>query len=104
MIPVEFISVVKKSVLKLFHNKDLIGTISNEMPDDFAFIGNIELTDKGAGYKDIFEFFSDQDKRMYLEPPFSASQLESWFVENDKGERTKIGAPAVNDKNEIWWR
>ncbi len=91
-------------MLKLFHDKDLIGTINNEVPDDFAFMGEIELTDKGAEYKDIFEFFADQDKRMYVDPPFSDNQLENWFVENEQGERTEISTPAVNDKNEIWWR
>ncbi len=91
-------------MLKLFHDKVLIGTITNETPDDFAFVGDIELTEKGAEYKDIFEFFSDQDRRMYVEPPFSDSQLENWFVENEQGERTEISTPAVNDKNEIWWR
>lgn len=91
-------------MLKLFHDKDLIGTITNEVPDDFASVGDITLTDKGTEYKDIFEFFSDQDKRMYVEPPFSNSQLENWFVENEQGERTEISTPAINDKNEIWWR
>lgn len=91
-------------MLKLFHDKDLIGTITNEMPDDFAFVGEVSLTEQGTKYKDIFEFFSDQDKRMYVEPPFSNSQLENWFVENEQGERTEISTPAVNNKNEIWWR
>lgn len=91
-------------MLKLFHNEDLIGTITNEMPDDFAFVGIIDLTDKGAEYKAIFEFFSDSGKRMYVEPPFSGSQLENWFVVNEQGERTEISTPAVNYKNEIWWR
>jgi hypothetical protein len=91
-------------MLKLFHDKDLIGTITNEMPDDFAFVGEVSLTEQGTKYKEIFEFFSDQDKRMYVDPPFSDSQLENWFVENEYGERTEISTPAVNDKNEIWWR
>jgi hypothetical protein len=91
-------------MLRLFHDKDLIGTITNEVPDDFAFVGNVELTDRGAGYKDIFEFFSKQDKRMYVDPPFSEGQLENWFVENKHGERTEISTPAINSNNEIWWR
>lgn len=91
-------------MLKLFHDRDLIGTITNEVPDDFAFVGDIVLTEQGVKYKNIFEFFADQDKRMYVEPPFSDSQLENWFVENEQGERTEISTPAVNDKNEIWWR
>lgn len=91
-------------MLKLFHDKDLIGTITNEMPDDFAFVGEVSLTEQGTKYKDVFEFFSDQDKRMYVDPPFSDSQLENWFIENEQGDRTEISTPAVNDKNEIWWR
>lgn len=91
-------------MLKLFHGNDLIGLIRNEMHDELAMVGDVDLTPQAAAYKDVFAFFNDPEKRVKEDPPFADELLENWFVEDEKGERTGIDAPAVNDKGEIWWR
>ena len=91
-------------MLNLFHGADLIGIINNEMSDELAMIGDIELTAKAADYKEVFAFFNNPEKRMSVDPPFSEHALNDWFIEDADGKRSDIAAPAVNEKGEIWWR
>lgn len=91
-------------MLKLFHGDDLIGTITNETPDELAMVGDIQLTAKAAQFKEVFAFFNDAEKRMTEDPPFADHLLENWSVEDADGKRSWIAAPAINEKNEIWWR
>lgn len=90
--------------LKLFHHNKLIGVIDNVMPDELAHVGDIALSPAAAEYKELFAFFSDDEKRWKQEPPFDAHWLSSWFIEDERGERQDIDVPLLNEKGEIWWR
>ena len=91
-------------MLKLYHGSDLIGLIRNPSQDGFEMSGEIELTPAAAAYKELFAFFTDGDKALYVEPPFEEKWLESWSVENEKGERSPIVIPGVYKDGEICWR
>lgn len=90
--------------LKLFHEDKLIGTIENPTSDELAFVGDITFTPTADGYKELFAFFNDDEKRWTVEPPFRAEWLDNWFIENEQGNRDKIAVPVINADGGIWWR
>lgn len=90
--------------LKLLHGNKLIGVIDNVMPDELAHVGDIALTPAAAEYKELFAFFTADEKRWSEEPPFEQKWLAGWTIEQESGERQEIDVPVVNGKGEIWWR
>jgi len=91
-------------MLKLFHRTELIGLIRNANQDGFEMSGEIELTPAAAAYKDVFAFFTDEQKALYEEPPFAGELLEHWSVETESGERKEIVIPGVYEDGGICWR
>ena len=92
-------------MLSLFHENILIGRIQNAVADGSALatVGDIELTEEAANYKELLEFFLDDDKRSFEDPPFSNELMENWFIEDEQGHREPIDVPLINENNEIWW-
>jgi len=76
-------------MLKLFHSSNLVCVIRNELHDELAMTGDVDLTPQAATYKDVFAFFNDPEKRTKEDPPFADELLENWFVENEDGDALK---------------
>lgn len=91
-------------MLKLYHNSDLIGLIRNYNQDGSVLSGDIELTLAATAYKELFLFFTDEEKFLYVDPPFDQADLENWSIENEEGRRAPIAVPGVYDDGEIRWR
>lgn len=92
---------------KLFHEKHLIGIIPAPYPDGLAMQGSVELTEKAADYKELFDYWVDDNKDPKTEEKFSDALFENWFVEDEDGAKHSIGLPAIfpeNGKHEIAWR
>lgn len=93
------------STLKLFHNNDCIGIVTNIAPEDmFEFSGDIQLTEKAQDYKEVFEYLSDE-KNAYddgTEFPFPQAYLENWSLVDESGTKTEIAYPVVCD-GELFW-
>jgi len=85
--------------LKLFHNDDCIGIITNVAPEDLSeWSGDIELTDKAKEYKEVFDYLADEDN-VYddgTEMPFSEAYLDNWSLVDESGiRRTDIAYPEM---------
>jgi hypothetical protein len=91
-------------MLKLFHGNKLIGIIRNEVPDDFAFVGDIELTPEADEYKDVFAFFADEERGSTEEPPFEEKWYEDWRIEDQNGKQEEIFIPSIYPDGMICWR
>ena len=77
--------------LKLYHKDNLIGTISNVAPEDtFEMSGSIELTPLSEKYKPMFVYLANEETLTSgADLPFDESDLDNWFLENEKGEKRK---------------
>jgi len=91
-------------MLKLFHHRDLIGVITEEMPDGLAMVGQIALTPEAAKFKEVFDFFADDEKSDNVEPPFSDDILHNWSIELDSGKIEEISIPNIYPDGLICWR
>ncbi|MDP3506479.1 MAG: hypothetical protein Q8T09_00685 [Candidatus Melainabacteria bacterium] len=93
------------SKLKLFHNNDCIGVVTNIAPEDiFEFSGDIRLTKKAQEYKEVFDYLSDENNACEdgIEIPFPQSCLENWSLVDESGSKTEIAYPVVCD-GEVFW-
>lgn len=91
-------------MIELYYRDTLIGTIKNQVPDELAMVGEIDFTPAAADYNHVFDLVNDPQKRIYESPHLSEELIENWFIEDAFGNRAEILTPAVNEKNEIWWR
>lgn len=82
-------------MLKLFHGSDLVGVITDEVPDGLAMTGQIELTPAAAKYKKVFEFFADEEKSDNEDPPFPNDLLYSWSIQFESGKVEEISIPNI---------
>ncbi|MBX9721063.1 MAG: hypothetical protein K2X81_06700 [Candidatus Obscuribacterales bacterium] len=96
--------VTENKCLKLFRRDKLIGEISNRYSDFPWQCGHIELTKAADPYRKIWEFWTTEGNRE-IEPPFEIPENieEDWFIEDDKGNRTRIEFPAVHSDGEVSW-
>lgn len=87
---------------KLFYRETFMGTISNVSTDWPWFIGDIEVTEAFAPFREGFNFLNDEDNesRFDEEPPID---LDNWTIEDEDGERKEV-LLSVHEDNEIWWR
>ncbi len=91
-------------MIKLYHEKELIGTITNEEWDGLWQIGSLQMTPEGERFLEFFAFITDEDN-MTKDPPFSKTYLEGWSVEDEHGVRQRIGIPAVHENGtQVGWR
>ncbi|MBS1956924.1 MAG: hypothetical protein JST89_22235 [Cyanobacteria bacterium SZAS-4] len=91
-------------MLKLFHGSELIGIITDEMLDGLAMVGKIALMPEAVKYKEVFDFFADEEKSDNEEPPFSDDILYNWSIQSDSGKVEKISIPNIYPDGLICWR
>ncbi len=91
-------------MLKLFHGDELIGTITEELSDGLAMTGHIELTAAAERFKEVFEFFADEEKSDSEEPPFSDAVLYNWSIQLESGKAEEISIPNIYPDGLICWR
>jgi hypothetical protein len=91
-------------MLRLFHGDDLIGTITEELSDGLAMTGQIELTAAAERFKEVFEFFADEEKSDSEEPPFSDDVLYNWSIQLESGATEEISIPNIYPDGLICWR
>lgn len=91
-------------MLKLYHNSTLVGNIVSHTANGFWFNGTIELTPEFEPYKDLFKWWSDEDRPTGEEPPFPEDVLENWFVETPEEGKKEIGLPGIYEDQKISWR
>lgn len=91
-------------MLKLFHSGELIGTITDELADGLAVIGQIQLTPAAQRFRKVFEFFADEERGDNEDPPFPDELLYSWYIELVSGEREEISIPNIYPDGLICWR
>jgi len=92
--------------LKLFHNDDCIGIVTNVAPEDLSeWSGDIQLTDKAQDYKEVFDYLADENNAYDVggaEMPFSISYLDNWSLWDESGAKTDIAYPVIVD-GEVFW-
>ncbi len=90
--------------MKLLHRAKPIGIITNVVPEDTGFAGDLELLPAAEPFKPLFDFLVDEE-RINEEPPFSEQILDGWSIEDDQGTNRPIWAPAIHDSYRlILWR
>ncbi|QQR58246.1 MAG: hypothetical protein IPG59_01780 [Candidatus Melainabacteria bacterium] len=91
--------------MKLYHAKELMGTIEDVGMDGLWMIGNLTLISSADKYKEMLDFLVDE-KRNHVDPPYPIENLEGWSVEDDAGIMKEIiGPPAItNNYSTIAWR
>lgn len=93
-------------MLKLYHNTDLIGIIKSADSNGFDMHGKIELTEKAAAFKPVFEFFENPENDS-VEPPFAEDILWNWKMVDEDGKSAEVGLPGIFDEADgthIMWR
>lgn len=92
--------------MKLYHNKNLIATVSNPIHESLELTGRIELLPSAESYMEVFEYVKDPDKMFSgEEPPFDEDfYFDNWFLEDDNGVRKEIVIPGIYDDGTICWR
>lgn len=91
-------------MLKLFHGDELIGTLTEGLSDGLAMTGQIELTEAAERFKEVFEFFADEEKSDSEEPPFSDDVLHNWCLQLESGKTEEISIPNIFPDGLICWR
>jgi hypothetical protein len=95
------------NILKLYHKDELIGTITNVVPEDtFEMSGDIKLTSLADQYKPMFAYLTNQDTHTsggLL--PFDEVYLDHWFLEDEQGVKREIVCPGIYyEDKEVFWR
>lgn len=93
--------------MKLYHNNELIGEVSNPISEGLEMTGKIALYPTADSYKEVFEFVKDPDKMLGgEEPPFDENfYFDNWFLEDDTGTRKEIVIPGIYYEDQtICWR
>lgn len=69
--------------------------------------GLIELTEAASIFQPVFEFMRNNDATEVDETAIDPDSLENWYIADERGARTDIGAPGVFAKDgqeQILWR
>jgi len=94
------------TTLKLFHQNDCIGIITNVAPEDMSeWSGEIQLTDKAQRYKEVFDYLADEKNAYDIggeKMPFAISYLENWSLLAENGDKTEIEYPVITG-DEVFW-
>lgn len=94
-------------MMKLYHGSTLIGLVKDACPNGFEMHGIIELTSEAEKFKELFEYWTDENQPEDVDPPFPEEMLFNWFIETEAGERKEIGLPGIFDeegRKDIMWR
>lgn len=93
------------SKLKLYHQDTFIGTITNISPEDnYEMSGAIDLSADFEKYRTIFAYLlTDDGQTRGGEPPFDDFYFDGWILEDERGNRTHIDIPSI-ENDEIIWR
>ncbi len=92
-------------MLKLYHQDELLGTITEVSQVGSEMIGTIELTPAAAKFMEVWEYVKDSTRLMSgEEPPFDGDlYFDHWFVEDQTGKRDEIIVPGIHDQKSIRW-
>lgn len=92
-------------MLKLYHQDELLGTITDISQVGSEMMGEIELTPAAATFEAVWEYVKESARLMSgEEPPFDGEfYFDHWFVEDENGKRDEIVVPGVHEQRSIRW-